>query len=184
MNSLTQGINGKLWSTYVIPRVLYGLEVLDLKQSEINQLERYQRQSLRQSQHLLESLALLGVLRIEMILHKNMLGLFWRWITSGGLESEIFFNSLRCRLLQKVPGTTRFATLNRYHLPPPSELIEIPPSKSKWKSAVDDAISRQVKKACREDMQGKITQKYTCILIDKVRLGQPHPVWATVRDSV
>ena len=45
INGLKKSVNGKL-STYVIPRVLYGLEVRNLKQSDINQLE--QNQSLKQ----------------------------------------------------------------------------------------------------------------------------------------
>ena len=52
MNGLKQSVNGKLRSTYVIPRLLYGLEVQELKQSDINQLEQYQRKSLKQMQHL------------------------------------------------------------------------------------------------------------------------------------
>ena len=47
INGLKQSVNGKLWSTYVIPRLLYGLEVQELKQSDINQLEQYQRKSLK-----------------------------------------------------------------------------------------------------------------------------------------
>lgn len=38
INGLKQSVNGKLWSTYDIPRVLYGLEVQELKQADINQL--------------------------------------------------------------------------------------------------------------------------------------------------
>ena len=95
INGLKQSVNGKLWSTYVIPRLLYGLEVQELKQSDINQLEQYQRKSLKQMQHLPDrtqssaSLALLGIPPVECVLHKNMLGLFWRWITSKGVEKEI-----------------------------------------------------------------------------------------------
>lgn len=40
MNGLKQSGNGKLWSTYVTPRVLYGLEVQELRQADINQLEQ------------------------------------------------------------------------------------------------------------------------------------------------
>ena len=40
VNDLKQSISGKLWSAYVIPMVLYDFEVLDLKQSDINQLEQ------------------------------------------------------------------------------------------------------------------------------------------------
>ena len=84
INGLKQCVNGKLWSTHVIPRLLYGLEVLEMKQSDIKQLEQYQRKSLRQIQHLPDrtqnsaTLVLLVILPIEMVIHKNMLNLFWR----------------------------------------------------------------------------------------------------------
>ena len=35
--------SGKLWSTYVVPRFPYGLEVLDLKIGDIKSLEQFQR---------------------------------------------------------------------------------------------------------------------------------------------
>ena len=95
INRLKQSVNGKLWSAYVIPRLLYGLDIQELKQSDINQLEQYQRKSLKQMQHLPDrtqssaSLALLGIPPVECVLHKNMLGLFWRWITNKGVEKEI-----------------------------------------------------------------------------------------------
>ena len=83
MNGLKQCVSGKLWSTYDIPRLLYGLEVLDLKQSDLQRLESYQKKSLKQIQHLPDrapnsaSLALVGILPIEAVVHKNMLNLFW-----------------------------------------------------------------------------------------------------------
>ena len=72
--------------------------------------------------------------------------------------------------------------LNRYGLPSPSELKDNPPSRLKWKSVVDNTISRQVKENWREDIQGRPTLKY--IYSVRIRMGQVHPVWATVRDSV
>ena len=71
MNGLKQSINGKLWSTYV------------------------EGKSMKQLQHLPDrtqpsaSLALLGIPQVECVLHENMPGLFWRWITSKGVEREI-----------------------------------------------------------------------------------------------
>ena len=95
MNGLKQSVNGKLWSTYVIPRALHGLEVQELRQADISQLEQYQRKSLKQLQHLPDStqstasLALLGIPPVERVLHKNMLGIFWRRVMSKGIEREI-----------------------------------------------------------------------------------------------
>ena len=72
--------------------------------------------------------------------------------------------------------------LNRYGLLSPSELMDDPPSRLKWKSVVDNAISRKVEENWREDIQGRPTLKY--INSVRIRMGQVHPVWATIRDSV
>ena len=41
-NGLMQSVGGKkLWSTYVVPRFTYGLEVLDLKIDDILSLEQF-----------------------------------------------------------------------------------------------------------------------------------------------
>ena len=88
-NGLKQSVGEKLWSTYVVPRFTYGLEVLDLKVGDIKSLEQFQRKSLKQLQSLPDrvqnpiALALLGIFPIESVLHKNMLNLFSRWIRTG-----------------------------------------------------------------------------------------------------
>ena len=188
---MKQSVNGKLWSTYVIPRLLYGLG--ELKQSDIDQLEQYERKSLKQMQHLPDrthssaSLALLGIPPVECVLHKTMLGLFWRWITSKGVEKETSLRKLAMNMPTESSWFNRIhVILNRYGLPSPSELMDDPPPRPpspmwlKWKSAVDNA--RKVEENWREDIQGRPTLKY--INSVRIRMGQVHPVWATVRDSV
>ena len=49
------------------------------------------KKSLKQIQHLPDrapnsaSLTLMGILPIEAVVHKNMLNLFWRWLTGEGI---------------------------------------------------------------------------------------------------
>ena len=58
--------NGDIWSTFIVPRLLYGLEALLLNKKDIDCLERFQRRCLKQIQGLPDktsnsiSLALLG----------------------------------------------------------------------------------------------------------------------------
>ena len=92
---MKQSLGGKLWSTYVVPRFTYGLEVLDLKVDDIKSLEQFQRNSLKQLQSLPDiiqnsiTLALLGILPVESVLHKNILILFSRWIRTYGIEKKM-----------------------------------------------------------------------------------------------
>ena len=186
INGLKQCINGKLWPTYVIPRLLYGLEVLELKQSDIKQLEQYQRKSLKQIQHLpdrTQNSVTLALLSIGIVIHKNMLNLFWRWHTSEGSEREICLRQLAMKSPAENSWFNRVRDLlRRYGLPSPSVLLEQPLSKPKWKSMVDEVISSSVEETWREDIQSKSLLKY--INPNKVEVGHSHPVWSTVRDSV
>ena len=78
-NGLKQCVGGKLWSTYVVPRLLYGLEVLSLSEKDFRDLELYQRKSLKQIQsfpdktHSSAVLALLGILPLQRVIHKNII---------------------------------------------------------------------------------------------------------------
>ena len=51
-SGLKATLNGHIWSTFVIPRFLYGLEVQLLKNKDIENLEKFQRKCLNQSQGL------------------------------------------------------------------------------------------------------------------------------------
>ena len=99
-NGLKKSVGGKLWSTYVVPRFTYGLEVLDLKGSDIKSMEQFQRKSLKQLQSLPDrvqnslTLALLGILPVESVLHENMFNLSGCWIRTDGIEKEIAVRQL------------------------------------------------------------------------------------------
>ena len=51
-NGLKVGLNGFLWSTFVLPRMIYGLEALLLRKKDFESLEKFQRKSLKQIQGL------------------------------------------------------------------------------------------------------------------------------------
>ena len=54
VNGLKTCLNGFIWNTFVVPRLIYGLEFMTLKKGEIGCLEKFQRKSLRQIQGLPE----------------------------------------------------------------------------------------------------------------------------------
>ena len=89
-------LNGQIWSTFVIPRFLYGLEVQLLKNKDIENLEKFQWKCLKQIQGLPDNtsntacLALLGILPVEALLHKNLLNMFVNMIRNeNSIEYEI-----------------------------------------------------------------------------------------------
>ena len=141
-NGLKQSVGGKLWSTYVLPHFTYGIEVLDLKAIDINSLEQFQRKSLKQLQSLPDrvqnsiTLALLGILPVESVLHKNMLNLFGRWIRTDGIEKEIAVRQLAMKSSTKLSWFNKNKELlKKYNLPSPSQLLENVPTKTDGKNS-------------------------------------------------
>lgn len=80
---VTQTLNAEMWKTYVVPRMIYGLEVLHATRTELNCLENFQTRCLHQVQHLPEraatvaSLALMGIQPLTSVIHRSMLSLFY-----------------------------------------------------------------------------------------------------------
>ena len=70
-NGLKLCLNSFIWSTFVLPRLTYGLEVFLLRKKDFELLEKIQRKSLKQIQGLPDKtpnvvvLALLGILPVE-----------------------------------------------------------------------------------------------------------------------
>ena len=68
---IKQSINVDMWRKYIIPRLTFGLEVLNLKKKDINALEAFQVRCVKQLQGLptktanSSALALLGLLPVE-----------------------------------------------------------------------------------------------------------------------
>ena len=84
-----------LWSTYVLPRLTYGLDVLTLSKSEVQKLNQFHKKFLKQVMHLQERTAdsavylLSGQLPLVADLHKRILGTLGGMLRSSSIEREI-----------------------------------------------------------------------------------------------
>ena len=130
-NGLKQSVDRKLWSTYVVPRFTYGLEVLDLKAGNLKHWNSFKENpssncSLYQTELKIRfSLALLGILSVESVLHENMLNLFGRWIRTDGIEKEIAVQQLTMKCSSELSWFNEIKELlKKYNLPSPSQLLE------------------------------------------------------------
>ncbi|KAH3861127.1 hypothetical protein DPMN_024055 [Dreissena polymorpha] len=89
-NGLKQSVKARLWSTFVVPRMLYALEVLPYSQADLKALEAFQLKTLKQVQHLADrtsnvaALSLLGILPNRAQLCKNTLNLYYSIIQTPG----------------------------------------------------------------------------------------------------
>ncbi|MCG7892397.1 MAG: reverse transcriptase family protein, partial [Candidatus Thiodiazotropha endolucinida] len=189
-NGLKAAQNGHIWSTFVIPRLLYGLDVQLLKKRDIENLEKFQRKCLKQIQGLPDNvsnsacMAMLGILPLEAVLHKTLLNLFAGIISSpNSVELEIAKRQL---IMREKPQKSMFthiqSILEQYELPSIFHLISNPPSKAEWKLTLNQRIHESVESFWKSDIANKTSTKY--LNPNVLKIGKCHHIWSTVRDNV
>lgn len=173
-----------LWKTYVVPRILYGLEILDSSKTDMEKLERFQRQICKHLQSLPDRTAsvavysLLGVEPIESQLDRNILALFMniaRLDTS--LENEIlsYFTKTQVKnsLYRKVSDIS-----DKYEIGDPEDLFHNPPTKHQWKTHLNTAVRKYWKEKWKEEKQEKVSLQYLHLQDEPV--NNPHNIWACI----
>ena len=148
-NGLKVCLNGFLWSTFIVPRFTYGLEVLTLTKKDIEMLEKFQRKSLKQIQSLPDktpnvvTLGLLGILPVEAVIDKNALNLFMNVIRDkNSIEYQIAERQLAMKDSQEKCWFDYIKSiLETYNMPSIYSLFDEQPSKSKWKKTFESISS-------------------------------------------
>ena len=182
--------NGYIWSTFVVPRLLYGLESILLSKKDVECLEKFQRKCLKQIQGLPDktansiSLALLGVLPLDAVVHKNALTTFLNMIRlKGSIENDI---ALRQIVMKDVKDKSWFMfvreILHMYDLPSIFQLLSNPPSKNERKRVMNTAVNKAVEEGWQQDVKSKSSLKY--VNVDSLKVGRIHHIWSTVRNSI
>jgi hypothetical protein len=105
MGSCFYGTNGidavtsyKIYQTYVLPRLIYGLEILPLKKKHVENLESFHRKSIRYLQSSPQRIAttaiylLVGAIPIEAELHKRKLSLLYSMLASDNSKIKEIIN--------------------------------------------------------------------------------------------
>ena len=136
-NGLNPCVSYKIYQCYVVPRLLFGLEVLPFNQSQLNLLSKFHVDTLKRLQSLPKRTAtcavylLLGALPIEAEIHKRQLSMLYNILASTNetitelTERQIavnFDNSLS--YFNKVHNV-----LSKYQLPTLNELRIKQPTK-------------------------------------------------------
>ena len=190
MGAGLHGLNGvgpevakKLWSTYVMPRLMYGLEALVLSPKEVTTLEDYYLVSLRAVQVLPKATArpasylLLGVLPLEAQWHINTLVFFASALRRpGSIERDV----IQRQLVMKDESSLSWVwhvqkLLYKYSLPSAFELLQNVPEKLPWKKAVKKTVYQVWLKQLKRDAHNKSTLAY--INLAACNLQDTHPVW-------
>lgn len=171
----------KILSTYVVPRVVYGLEAVTLSTNDMQALDTFHRNMLRDIQGLPRHTAkeavylLAGALPLEAEIHARSLslaGTVCRLEESNPLkvlaERQIAIggtNSWFCRTLHLA---------EMYNVPLEAYMYE-PWSKEHWKTAVRGAIHSYWTCKLVRDASSKTSLKY--ISPNLIGNGTTHPVW-------
>ena len=182
-------VSSHLWKIYVVPRVLYGLEILSLTLADLTALERLQREMLRKLQSLTRSIAtvavtcLLGIRPLENELDLRRLTLLCNVLfTDGTLEQYVAL----CQIAVKDADNHSWFTacnrlLHKYNLPNIYVLKEQFSSEDKCKAAIKVQVDSLVSNTWCTEAATKSTLKYLNVKACKV--VEPHPCWRTVTGS-
>ncbi|VDI37464.1 Hypothetical predicted protein [Mytilus galloprovincialis] len=141
LNGVNPKVSLHLIRCYVIPRLLYGLEVILLSKTDISNLTTYFVKLLKRIQHLPDRTAnaavllLIGQIPIEAEIHKRILGNFRNIIDNdNSVERDLAFRQLAMKSDSSNSWFRKVVIITElYDLPSPHDLLVSPPSKSKWK---------------------------------------------------
>ena len=173
----------------MVPRVLYGLEILSLTLADVTALERLQREMLRKLQSLTRSTAivavtcLLGIRPLENELDLRRLTLLCNVLFTGGtLEQDVALRQIAVKDADSHSWFTAcYRLLHKYNLPNIYVLKEQFSSEDKCKAAIKVQVDSLVSNTWCTEAATKSTLKYLNVKACKV--GELHPCLRTVTGS-
>ena len=175
-------ISYKIWKTYVIPRILYGVEVLNHTLTDIKKLERLQVQICKQIHGLPERTAnlaaycLLGVKLIELVVDRLTLTFLGNILQD---KTTIEFQIVERQHAMMKTNTQNYANVitnipRKYRLPELYNILQDIPTN--WKQEIKDKIQEYWEKQWIEEAKKRTSLKFLAI----PKMGKTHYVWKTV----
>ena len=192
MGAGLHGVNGvnpivslHMYNTYVVPRVIFGLEFVTISPTEMKKLEVAHRKLLKNIQTLPKRAStpaihiLLGSLPIQATLEQRQITAIPS-LADNGTILEIIISQLATKSHDSnswVIATQKL--LDKYELPSMLEVINST-DKESWKKTVKTAVHQHWKESIEEDAQQKSTLKF----LNPTYTGKPHAIWSsTSHDS-
>ncbi|MEW8546332.1 MAG: reverse transcriptase family protein [Candidatus Thiodiazotropha sp.] len=186
LNGVNPEVSVTMWKIYIRPRLLYGLESIKLSSTDISRLDKYQRDFLRQIQHLPERVAacsvyiMSGLLPIEAEIHKAQLTLFGNIIRQDCVERDI---ALRQLAVKDFNSNSWFMSIQKilfqYELPSAHDLLENPPEKIVWKCQLKSHISEYWEKIIVAEARLKSSLRY--LNFENYKVGSVHQLWSSAK---
>ncbi|KAK3097352.1 hypothetical protein FSP39_008944 [Pinctada imbricata] len=182
-NGLTPAVCSKIYQTYVLPRLLYGMEITVPLRKHIEKLESFHISTLRIIQSLPKRTSrsicylLLGIRPIEAEIHIRQLTFFGSIVRSG---NSTLLNLTRRQLALKTCKSRSWfvhveGLVERYGLPSLDTILDNTPTKTEWKKIVYNDIEKYWRAELVRDCMDKSTLS-SCNL-DSLQFGTLHPLW-------
>ncbi|KAK3105231.1 hypothetical protein FSP39_020278 [Pinctada imbricata] len=191
-NGISPAITIGMWNTFVIPRMLHGIEFLNVRRKDLDQLEMYQRKILKQLQTLPERtasaavLALVGAKPIEAHIDTKKIISFLN-ITKD--PTSIEHNLATRQLIVKSHDSSSWfinvkALLSKYDLPDPLyPLRHVRDEKglNYWKKQAKIQINDFWHLQRRIEFGQRATLSHLCLQPDSQT--KPHLIWTNSKHS-
>lgn len=189
-NGLNPAVSLRIYQCYVLPRLLFGLEVLPLTITQASALTRFHVQVLRKLQSLPDRTAtgivylLLGALPVEAEIHKRQLSFLYNILSC---ENETIQTLNERQIAVNLDNQLSFycrvnEVLSLYGLPNIASLKESLTTKLSWKTQVKQAVNRYWTEKFNSDIADKSTLKF--LAKADLQIGVTHPVWRSLHSSV
>ena len=189
-NGVGPKVSYKIYQSYILPRLLYSMEVLNLNKTETKTLDDFHVDLLRRIQSLPSRTALpavhllLGALPLEAEHHKKHLSLVYSIINSN---NQTFHQLIKMSIVfcEDQPGSffsRVIVILEKYGLPPMEHLMQELPSKLQWKRQVKAALADYWTWPLVNEGRIRSTLQQSCL--QKLEIGKVHRVWNSIRPNL
>ncbi len=189
-NGLNPMVSYRIYQAYVLPRLLYGLEVLYINNSDMNSLKRFHHNSLRLFQSLPQRTAvcalhlLLGALPISGEIHRRQLSFLYLVLNC---DNRSIRELVQRQSIMQIDNRKSFfsrisETLSLYNLPKLDELCNHLPKKYQWKKMVNKHVNQYWTDTFKEEAADKSS---LCLMnLSTLAIGKTHHIWESLESSV
>ena len=189
-NGLNPRVSYKIYQCYVLPRLLYGLEVLPLTVSQINVLSKFHLDNLKRFQSLPVRVAtcavylLLGALPIEAEIHKRQFSLLYNVLTSTNeTVIELADRQITVNLDNNLSYFSRVQEiLQLYQLPSIDTLRDSLTTKDRWRYQFKTAVYNYWTAKLKNEACEKSTLRF--MNFETTKVNYTHNVWSSMESSV
>lgn len=173
----------QLMQTYVIPVLVYGMEIVLPKQKYMDMLEKFNKKFLKLILSLPVTAAdpsvyvLSGTLPIEATIHKRVLTFFGNIsrLSKISIEHQLAVRQLSVKSFSSHSWFIAVKEIfMKYNLPDPLNLLENPPTKFQWKKTVNEYVNTHWEKQVRES--AVLYSSLRFLNVSEFSCGKRHPL--------